>query len=102
MGLGRGRRPAPAPLVTQVQLRLERTGTRAGVAWPIGATLHEYGALIEPLLGTSIGALREVVELIERVRYGRGELREDEQRRLRAAEARVLTQLKRRQRPPDA
>ncbi|HET9222052.1 MAG TPA: transglutaminaseTgpA domain-containing protein, partial [Roseiflexaceae bacterium] len=94
-GILLGRRPAPAPLVAQVQLRLERNGARAGVPWPPGATLHEYGALLEPRLDGAAEALREVVELVAQARYGHHALRADEELRLRAAEERVWAQLRR-------
>jgi transglutaminase-like putative cysteine protease len=96
------RRPAAAPLVVQVQERLERGGTRAGVPWPSGATLHEYGALLEPRLDGASGALHELIELVERVRYGRRELHEGDERRLRAAEAVVLEQLRQTRTPREA
>jgi transglutaminase-like putative cysteine protease len=91
-GLWLGRRPGP--LVAQVQLRLERNGARAGVAWPPGATLHEYGALLEPRLDGTAPALHELIELIERVRYSRYELDEREERQLRAAEELVSARLR--------
>jgi transglutaminase-like putative cysteine protease len=94
-GIWMGRRPAPAPLVVQVQARLERNGARAGVPWPAGATLHEYGALLEPRLDGAAEALREMVELVARARYGHHTLRADEELRLRAAEERVWAQLRR-------
>ncbi|HEY7600802.1 MAG TPA: transglutaminaseTgpA domain-containing protein [Candidatus Limnocylindrales bacterium] len=94
-GILLGRRAAPAPLVAQVQLRLERNGARAGVPWPPGATLHEYGALLEPRLDGAAEALREVVELVALARYGHHALRTDEELRLRAAEERVWAQLRR-------
>jgi transglutaminase-like putative cysteine protease len=94
-GIWLGRRAAPAPLVAQVQLRLERNGARAGVPWPPGATLHEYGALLEPRLDGAAEALREVVELVAQARYGHHTLRADEELRLRAAEERVWAQLRR-------
>jgi transglutaminase-like putative cysteine protease len=97
-GLWLGRRPAPPPLVIQVQQRLERNGARAGVAWPTGATLHEYGALLEPRLDGAAGALRELIELVERARYGQYELDSGEERQLRAAEELVWTRLKEGQR----
>jgi hypothetical protein len=94
-GIWLGRRAAPAPLVAQVQLRLERNGARAGVPWPPGATLHEYGALLEPRLDGAAEALREVVELVAQARYGHHTLRADEELRLRAAEERVWARLRR-------
>jgi transglutaminase-like putative cysteine protease len=93
-GLWLGRRPAPAPLVAQVQLRLERNGVRAGVPWPSGATLHEYGTLLEPRLDGATGALHELIMLVERARYGRHDLDAREERQLRAAEEQVWARLK--------
>ncbi|HEX5692024.1 MAG TPA: transglutaminase domain-containing protein, partial [Roseiflexaceae bacterium] len=93
------RRPRKAPLVIQVQEDLERHGARAGVPWPSGATLHEYGALLESRLDGANGALRELIELVEQVRYGRRELREPDERRLRASRAAVLERLRRARSP---
>jgi transglutaminase-like putative cysteine protease len=97
-GLWLGRHAAPVPPIVRAQMRLERHGARAGIPWPAGATLHEYGALLEPRLDGAAGALREVIELIEQVRYGGRELRADDQRRLREAEEQVWERLKRRER----
>jgi transglutaminase-like putative cysteine protease len=94
-GILLGRHAVPAPLVAQVQQRLERNGARAGVPWPAGATLHEYGALLAPRLDGAAEALDEIVELVARVRYGHHALRADEELRLRAAEERVWAQLRR-------
>jgi transglutaminase-like putative cysteine protease len=95
VGIWLGRRALPAPLVVRVQMLLERSGARAGVPWPAGATLHEYGALLEPLLDGAGGALQEIIELIEQARYGGRDLHDDEQRRLRVAGERVWAQLRR-------
>jgi hypothetical protein len=92
-GIWLGRRVAPAPLVARVHRQLERQGARIGVAWPPGATLHEYGALLEPYMDGAVGALYETIALIEQARYGGRPLHEDEQRRLRAAGEQVRQQL---------
>jgi transglutaminase-like putative cysteine protease len=102
VGIWWGRRPGPAPLAAQVQLLLERNGARAGVPWPPGTTLHEYGALLEPYLDGEAGALREVVELVALARYGPRALDSAEQGRLRAAAERVWARLDRRPRSPGA
>jgi len=94
LGIWLGRR-RPRPLVAQVQERLERGGAQAGVAWPAGATLHEYGALLAPHAGDATGALGEVVDLVERARYSGRPLRGDQEGRLRAAAERVLARLRR-------
>ena len=96
-GIWWGRRAA-TPLVAQVQLRLERLGARAGFPWPSGATLHEYGELLEPHAGEATNALHEVVDLVEVARYGGRELRADEQLRLRASEEHVSAWLRHRRR----
>jgi len=83
-------------LATQVQLRLERGGARAGIPWPEGATLHEYAALLEPHTNGDTRALHEVVELIAQARYSGQELRGEEEGRLRAASERMWEGLKRR------
>lgn len=92
-----GRRPPEPPPILQAQLRLEQYGHQVGVAWPPGATLQEYRALLAPHLNHSIGttnkdateALRELVHLIELVRYGGHELSPDEQQQLLIAGERV-------------
>ncbi|MBK9714760.1 MAG: DUF3488 domain-containing protein [Kouleothrix sp.] len=90
-------RPRPAgALVTWVQQRLERAGKRAGIAWPAGATLHEYGRLLQPRAGDAGAALDEVVDLVEQARYSGRPLRGDQEGRLRAAAERVLARLGRR------
>lgn len=84
-GLLIGRPRPPEHPVVQAQLALERFGARAGVPWPVGATLHEYGALLEPHADGAGPALREIIGLVELARYGGRELGTDEQRRLIAA-----------------
>jgi transglutaminase-like putative cysteine protease len=93
--MGRTRR-APA-LAIEVQRQLERHGTRAGVPWPAGATLNEYGQLLEPKTGTDASALHDVVDLVGQARYSGRPLRGEEEGRLRAAAARVWARLGRRQ-----
>jgi transglutaminase-like putative cysteine protease len=85
--VGRPRRAAPP--VTQAQLALERFGARAGVAWPVGATLHEYGALLAPHADGASEALEDVVALVERARYAGRRLDQEEERRLLAASERL-------------
>jgi hypothetical protein len=85
----------PAQPVAQAQMKLEWYGVRAGVAWPAGATLREYGALLELHVESIAGALCTVVDLIEQARYGARELSADEQQRLLEAGERVWAQLRR-------
>jgi hypothetical protein len=85
--LGRPR-PQP-PLVERAHLALERFGAREGVAWPRGATLHEYGALLIPHTSGNPEALHDVVTLVELARYGAHGLAPDEERRLLAASERL-------------
>jgi uncharacterized protein DUF4129 len=89
------RRRWPAAPVAQAQVKLEWYGVRAGVAWPAGATLREYSALLEPHVDSTAGALCTVVDLVERARYGARELSADEQQRLLEAGERVWAQLRR-------
>jgi transglutaminase-like putative cysteine protease len=96
IGIWAGRPRRVRSLATQVQQRLERSGARAGVPWPTGATLHEYGELLEPRIGSDASALHEVVDLVGRARYGGKALRGDQEGRLRAAAARVWARLGRR------
>jgi hypothetical protein len=91
----RGWPASPASPLAQAQMKLEWYGRRAGVAWPAGATLREYGALLEPHVDSTADALRTVVDLVERARYGARELSADEQQRLLEAGERVWAQLRR-------
>jgi transglutaminase-like putative cysteine protease len=71
--------PRPAPL-DRALLRLERVGARAGVPWPAGATLHEYGRMLEARgVGGPVG---ELVALAEDARYGGHPLTAAQRRRL--------------------
>ena len=94
-GLGlRWGRPHPRPaLAVEVQRQLERSGARAGVPWPAGATLHEYGDMLEPRAADAADALREVVDLVERARYSGRPLRGEQEGRLRAAASRLWARL---------
>jgi transglutaminase-like putative cysteine protease len=56
--------------LAQAQRHIERLGERAHIAWPAGATLHEYAELIEAHHGGEMSALRNLVTLIEQSRYG--------------------------------
>jgi transglutaminase-like putative cysteine protease len=82
-------------LATQVQQRLERSGARVGVPWPTGATLHEYGELLEPHAGGETSALHDVVDLVAQARYRGQPLRGEEEGRLRAAAERLWARLRR-------
>lgn len=87
------RRGWPAEPVAQAQTKLEWYGTRAGVAWPLGATFREYAALLAPQIANS-ESLPEIVELVERAQYGGYALHADEQQRLRMAGEQVWVQLR--------
>ncbi len=87
------RRGRPLPLALRVQAGLERLGGRAGVAWPVGATLHEYGALLAPRLGPAAEAMAALVDLVERARYGQRELTRAEEQQLALAWEAVRRQL---------
>jgi len=95
LGAWLGWRRWPAQPVAQAQMKLEWYGVRAGVAWPAGATLREYSVLLEPQVDSTSGALRTVIDLVERARYGARELSADEQQRLLEAGERVWAQLRR-------
>ncbi|HMQ31404.1 MAG TPA: DUF4129 domain-containing protein, partial [Chloroflexaceae bacterium] len=88
------------PALERAQLRLERIGRRAGVAWPTGATLQEYGRLLAAR-GAGDGALAELIGLIEGARYGRRPLGPEQARRLRRAADRVRAGLRRSPGPRD-
>jgi transglutaminase-like putative cysteine protease len=75
------RRSRISPL-TRAQLRLERFGAKAGVPWPAGATLHEYGRLLAERRPDS-PALDELITLIETARYAGQPLTEAQRRRMR-------------------
>jgi hypothetical protein len=77
-----------------VQKKLEWYGTRAGVAWPQGATFREYAALLAPQIADN-ESLPEIVELVERAQYGGYALDTDEQRRLQMAGEQVWVRLRR-------
>jgi hypothetical protein len=86
------RRRWPAEPVGQAQKKLEWYGSRAGVAWPQGATLREYAALLASQISDN-ESLPEIVELVERAQYGRYTLDADEQRRLQMAGEQVWVRL---------
>ncbi len=91
--LGRPRRPVP--LVAQLQKRIEQAGARAGVAWPAGATLQEYGALLVASAPAGAADLRLAIGLIEQARYGGQPLQAEQEGQLRGAAERALGQLAR-------
>jgi transglutaminase-like putative cysteine protease len=92
--LGRPRRVRVFAI--EVQRRLERQGAQAGVAWPAGATLNEYGALLEPKTGSDANALHEVVDLVGQARYSGRPLGGEAETRLRVMAERVWLRLGRR------
>ncbi len=81
-----GRKPPPPTPVVRALAALERCGERFGIAWPDGATIQEYGSMLERQAGEVGPALRELVAIVQRARYGAHQLEADEQRRLLAAE----------------
>jgi transglutaminase-like putative cysteine protease len=94
--MGRTRNRPVRALALEVQRRLERQGVRAGVPWPAGATLNEYGQLLEPKTGSDTHALHDVVELVGQARYSGQPLNDKEENRLSAAAERVWMRLNRR------
>jgi hypothetical protein len=96
LGFGLGRLRRVRTLAIDVQRRLERQGVRAGVPWPTGATLNEYGALLEPKTGSDTNALHEVVDLVGQARYSGKPLGGDAETRLRVMAERVWMRLGRR------
>jgi transglutaminase-like putative cysteine protease len=96
LGFWLGRTRRVPPLAIEVQRQLERQGARAGVAWPAGATLNEYGHLLEPKTGSDANALHEVVDLIGQARYSGQPLGGEAETRLRVMAERVWARLSRR------
>lgn len=79
----RGRRKVVRqPAVVMALRRLEQGGRRAGVPWPRGATLYEYGRLVLPAVGGATDALGRLVALATAGRYGRRPLDAGEQEEL--------------------
>ena len=101
MGLGfwLGRARRVPTLAIEVQRRLERQGARAGVAWPAGATLNEYGDLLVPKTGSDTNALHEVIDLVAQARYSGQPLGGEAETRLRVMAERVWARLGRRRGP---
>ncbi len=96
LGFGLGRIRRVHVLAIDVQRRLERQGARAGIVWPDGATLNEYGALLEPRTGSDANALQEVVDLVGQARYSGRPLDDQAETRLRVMAERVWARLGRR------
>jgi transglutaminase-like putative cysteine protease len=78
------------PLLLRAQQHLEAYGLRRGVAWPPGATLQEYGALLSAEGGAAASSVGAVIGLLSRARYRRQQLSDDEQRQLREASERLV------------
>lgn len=78
------RRTRVTPIV-RAQLQLERLGARAGVPWPSGATMQEYGRILATARPGPCGALAELIGLVEGARYGRRPLGPAQERQLRRA-----------------
>jgi hypothetical protein len=70
------------PPVFDIHRQLEKMGARAGVPWPTGATLHEYGVLLASRLSGATHALSVLISLIERARYSGKSLTPTEERGL--------------------
>jgi transglutaminase-like putative cysteine protease len=68
----------------QAQRQLERFGARAGVSWPPGVTLHEYGQLLSARGLADSALIAEVVQLIEQARYSDRPLDTRQRQQLRA------------------
>jgi len=96
LGFWMGRARRVPTLAIEVQRQLERQGERAGVPWPAGATLNEYGALLEPKTGSDANALHEVVDLVGQARYSGRPLGGAAETRLRVMADRVWARLSRR------
>jgi transglutaminase-like putative cysteine protease len=96
LGFWMGRPRRMPTLAFEVQRQLERQGTRAGVAWPTGATINEYGALLSPKTGSDANALQEVVDLVGQARYSGQPLGDEAETRLRVMAERVWARLGRR------
>jgi transglutaminase-like putative cysteine protease len=96
VGVWMGRARRVPTLAIEVQRQLERQGVRAGIPWPAGATLNEYGALLEPKTGSDANALHEVVDLVGQARYSGRPLGGEAETRLRVMAERVWARLGRR------
>jgi transglutaminase-like putative cysteine protease len=96
LGVWMGRTRRMRVFAIEVQRRLERQGVRAGISWPAGATLNEYGALLEPKTGSDANALHEVVDLVGQARYSGRPLGGEAEARLRVMAERVWARLGRR------
>jgi transglutaminase-like putative cysteine protease len=94
LGFGLGRTRRVRIFAIEVQRRLERQGQKAGIAWPDGATLNEYGALLEPKTGSDANALHEVVDLVGQARYSGQPLDDHAEMRLRVMAERVWRRLR--------
>jgi transglutaminase-like putative cysteine protease len=68
----------------EAQRQLERLGARAGVAWPPGLTLHEYGQLLSARGLADSALIAEVVQLVEQARYSDRPLNTNQRRQLQA------------------
>ena len=88
----RGRPRQRLPLAVDIQAQLERGGARAGIPWPPGATVREYGQLLAPQAGEP-AALDEMTELLGEARYRGQPLAAAREGRLRALAERVLARL---------
>lgn len=71
--------------VASIQHQLEQFGTRAGIAWSDGATIHEYEGLLTARFGSMQHQIRTVVALITKARYSEHALSTDEVQQLRDA-----------------
>ncbi len=88
----RGRPRQPRALALDIQAQLERGGARAGIPWPPGATLREYGRLLAPQAGEP-PTLDEMTDLLGAARYSGQPLPATREQRLRALAERVLARL---------
>lgn len=80
-------------LITDILQRLERGGAQAGIPWPKGATLHEYGKLLAPHARDSSGEANEVTALLGEARYSGHPLHAEQEGRLRTLTERLLARL---------
>lgn len=79
LGLRRPRAALGPALLAQAEI--EALGRHIGVAWPPGATLHEYAALLAQRIDAGT-PLHLLVDLIARSRYGDRPLDADDERQL--------------------
>ncbi|MEM8534146.1 MAG: DUF4129 domain-containing protein [Chloroflexota bacterium] len=71
--------------VTSIQRQFDQFGTRAGIGWSDGVTIHEYERLLTARFGHVQHQIRTVIALITKARYSEHALSTDEVQQLRDA-----------------